>query len=231
MNTRPIKVNQSPYREIRLAPMNIPFGQIFMDYMGPFTVKDSQNKNVKVWILCITCMWSRAINLKLCHDLTTDEFLRAFQLHCYEYGVPSHCISDLGSQLVAGSNCIASFLNDYESSLYFQENNINPIKFEQYFKGCSKLGSLVESCVKLTKRLLHGAIKNNIINIRDFEFIVCKTRHLVNRRPIAFKESLRDTSGEAIPDTVTPEMLIHGRELTSINVIPHLQSNPDQDPD
>ena len=231
MNANPIKINQSPYREIRLDPLNIPFGQIYMDYMGPFSVKNQQNQNVKSWILCITCMWSRAINLKLCMDLTTEEFLRAFQLHCFEYGIPTHCISDLGSQLVAGSNVITSFLNDYESTLYLQENNISPIKFEQYFKGQSQLGSLVESCVKLTKRLLYGAIKNNILSFRDFDFIVCKTTHLVNRRPIAFKEFLRDTSGDEVPQVVTPEMIIHGRPLASINVIPYLQSIPDSDPD
>ena len=231
MNARPININQSPYREFRLDPLNVPFRQIYMDYMGPFSVKDQQKLNIKAWILCITCMWSRAINLKLCMDLTTEEFLRSFQLHCNEYGIPTHCVSDLGSQLVAGSNTITSFLNDHESILYLQENNIMSVKFEQYFKGRSQLGSLVESRVKLTKRLLYGSIQNNILNLRDFEFIVCKTTHLVNRRPIAFKEGLRDTTGDEVPQTVTPEMLIHGRSLASINVIPHLQSIPEPDPE
>ena len=120
------------------------------------------------------------------------------------------------------------------TSLYYtcQENNIMSVKFEQYFKGRSQLGSLVESCIKLTRRLLYGSIKNNILNLRDFEIhSVYNTIHLVNRRPIAFKEGLRDTTGDEVPQIVTPEMLIHGRSLASINVIPHLQSIPEPNPE
>ena len=231
LNERAVKLNQSPYPEFRINPDNVPYRQIFIDHMGPFKTKNEQGETTKVWLLCITCLWSRAINLKICNDLSTGEFLRALQLHAFEYGVPSRCLSDLGSQFVAGGNSVSSFLNDHETINYFNEHGISPLKFEQYTKGCNKLGSLVESCVKLTKRLLYGAMRNNILSYRDFEFIVQKTIHLVNRRPISFRESLRDTSGDQLPEIITPEMLVHCRELFSINLIPQLQPQPDPDPD
>ena len=231
LNERVIKLNQSPYPEFRINPDNVPYRQIFIDHMGPFKTKNEQGNTIKVWLLCITCLWSRAINLKVCMNLSTDEFLRALQLHTFEYGLPTHCFSDLGSQFVAGANSVSSFLNDHETVNYFKENGISPLKFEHYYKGHSQLGSLVESCVKLTKKLLFGAMRNNILSIRDFEFIVQKTIHLVNRRPIAFKESLRDSSGDDLPEIITPEMLVHCRELISINIIPQLQNQIDPDPD
>ena len=231
LNERVIKLNQSPYPEFRINPDNVPYRQIFIDHMGPFKTKNEQGNTIKVWLLCITCLWSRAINLKVCMNLSTGEFLRALQLHTFEYGLPTHCFSDLGSQFVAGANSVSSFLNDHETVNYFKENGISPLKFEHYYKGHSQLGSLVESCVKLTKKLLFGAMRNNILSIRDFEFIVQKTIHLVNRRPIAFKESLRDSSGDDLPEIITPEMLVHCRELISINIIPQLQNQIDPDPD
>ncbi|XP_068226482.1 uncharacterized protein [Palaemon carinicauda] len=231
LNERVIKLNQSHYPEFRINPENIPYRQIFIDHMGPFKIKNDQGNIVKVWLLCITCLWSRAINLKICMYLTSEEFIRALQLHTYEFGIPSLCLSDLGSQFVAGANQISSFLSDYETNAYLQEHGIKSFKFEQYYKGCNQLGSLVESCVKLTKRLLFGAMRNNILPLRDFDFIVHKTKHLVNRRPISFKESLRDSSGESIPEIITPEMLIHGSELVSINIIPQLQGPTDADPE
>ncbi|XP_066958828.1 uncharacterized protein [Macrobrachium rosenbergii] len=88
---------------------------------------------------------------------------------------------------------------------------------------------MVESCVKLTKRLVYGAIRNDVLDFRDFEYIICQTVHMVNRRPIAFKEVLRDDSGDVIPDPITPEILIHGYDLLSINIIPELQAFPDID--
>ena len=223
-NSRNVKLNQNSYRDFRVDPPPIPFANLFMDYIGPFNVK-LEGKSQKVWLLCLTCTWSRAVNLKICRSLNTDNFLRAFQLHCFEYGIPQLCVSDLGTQLTAGANVISSFLNDSESQLYFEENKVKPIAFQQYFKGASQLGSLVEICVKMVKRLIFGAIRNNILSYQDFEFLIGKTIHLINKRPIAFKEALRDSSLE-VPDPITPEMLIRGYELTSLNLIPDLQPVP-----
>ena len=98
----------------------------------------------KIWLLCISCTWSRAINLKIYRSLDVPDFLRAFQLHCFQFGIPQLCISDLGTQLVAGANIIHSFMNDPQTKPYFEEINVKPISFQQSFKGGSQLGSLVE---------------------------------------------------------------------------------------
>ena len=87
---------------------------------------------------------------------------------------------------------------------------------------------MIECCVKLTKRCLFGAIRHNVLDIRDFEFLVCQTVHLLNRRPIAFKEALRDTDiSKTLPDPITPECLIRGYDLVSVNLIPEPQRHPD----
>ena len=224
-NARPISLNQNSYRLNRIDPLNIPFANIYFDFFGPYEVKDN-SCNKKVYVLCITCVWSRAINLKICINLSTKEFIRAFQLHCLEYGVPQHCISDLGSQLVSGAKIISEFMNDIESQKFFRELNVDPVTFEQYFKGNSQLGSMVEICVKLTKRLIYGGIKNNILSFRDFEFIIFTTIHLVNRRPIAFRDCLRDSEID-VPKPITPENLIRGYDLVSINLVPELHGDGD----
>ncbi|XP_068236952.1 uncharacterized protein [Palaemon carinicauda] len=228
-----IRLNQNFYRDFRADPPTVPFSNIFMDYLGPFNTKDGKETR-KVWLLCITCTWSRAVNLKICRSLNVAEFLRAFQLHCFEYGIPQLCISDLGTQLVAGGNTITSFISDPQTQLYFEENNVKPLSFQQYFKGCSELGSLVEVCVKMVKRLMFGAIKNFILTYVDFEFLVCNIVHLINRRPIAFKEAVRAET-DNVPEPITPEQLVRGYELTSLNLIPNLQplsvEDPEFDPD
>ena len=229
-NSRTIKLNQNAYREFRVDPPEVPFGNVFVDYLGPFNVK-LDNTTTKIWLLCVTCTWSRAINLKICRTLTVGDFLRAFQIHCFEYGIPQLFISDLGSQLVAGANLISSFLNDAKTQQYFEENGVQSLQFQHYFKGASQLGSLVEVCVKLVKRLLFGAIKTNVLSLSDFEFLVCHVVHLANRRPIAFKDAIRDHAVDLVPEPITPEHLIRGYELSSLNLIPDLQPFPSNDPD
>ena len=180
----------------------------------------------------MTCLWSRAINLQLCRDLTMESFLKAFQIHTFQYGVPEYAVSDLGSQIVPATNLIHSFLNDPETQLYFHQNNVKSLKFEQFPKGCKELGSLVESCVKLVKKLIHGAIGKIVLEYFDFEFLIHQTISIVNRRPIAFKEVLRDDSNNLdLPMVITPEILLRGHEVTALNLIPGLQSQETLDPD
>ena len=230
-NARTIKLNQSFYRDFRENPTNIPYRDIFVDHYGPYFVNNG-SKKVKVWILCITCLWSRAINLKMCCDLTVTEFLRTFQLHIFEYGMPERVFSDLGTQLVAGANIVIDWLKDVATQLFFNENNIKSPTFKQFFKGHKPLGSLVETCVKLTKRLLYGAIGKNVLHVLQFELFVAQTVNIVNKRPIAFKEILRVDVGndQEVPTPITPELLLKGYELTTVSVIPRNYSEVEWKP-
>ena len=120
------------------------------------------------------------------------------------------------------------FLNDSDTLQYLNENDIKFFEFSHYPKGNSELGGLVESCVKIVKRLIHGSIKNNVLDYFGFELVVCQTIHLANRRPIAFREALRQPDSNLLPSPITPEILLKGHELVSVHVIPS-QSNMDPD--
>ena len=148
-------------------------------------------------------------------------------MHIFEYGIPEYVGSDLGSQIVRASNIITDFLKDAETQNYFSEQNIKSPEFEQYFKGNSSLGSLVESCVKISKRVIYGSIGNNILNYVDFEYTISHINSIINKRPIAFKDALTNDDPD-IPDPITPEQLLKGYVLPSVNVIPDLQSIPDE---
>lgn len=220
-NARTIKTNQSDYREFREKPPHVPYRYIFLDHFGPYWIKLTDHKT-KVWVLCITCLWTRAINLVISYDMTTKEFLRTFQHHIYQYGLPERVFSDLGSQIVAGANLITNMLNDTESHAFFNERNMKVTKFQQYFKGNHELGSLVEICVKMSRRLISGSLGNKIPSHSEFSLIVAQANHLVNKRPIAFKETLRDstTNMHDMPETITPENLLRGYDTHTLDVIP-----------
>ena len=102
-------------------------------------------------------------------------------------------------------------------------HGIKDVLFQHYAKGNSSLGSLIETCVKQIKYLIYKAIKTNVLDYFQFEFIIVKTVNLVNKRQIAFKEGLRTLLPDQLPVVITPELLVKGYEGTSINVIPELQ--------
>ena len=221
LNARTVKLNENFFREFKLNPSNIPFRNVFCDFLGPFMVKVAGQKR-KVHLLILSCLWSRALNLILCPDLSTSSYLKGLQLHTFQYGVPSLILSDSGTSLIAGGNILLDLSKDLECQKYLRSNGIQTLKVEQYPKGSNELGGLVESGVKLAKRLLFGSIRNKILDILDFQFQVAQTVHLLNRRPLFFKEAVRDGVTDILPSPITPEILIRGYELVSMNLVPQL---------
>jgi len=230
LNARAVKLNQNSYRSFRSSPRELAFSDVYLDYIGPYTIKLA-DVNKKVWLLLITCTWSRAINLKICLSANVEDFLRAVQLHIHEYGLFRFCVSDLGSQITAGTNIIKTFLGDQDARDFFDEHNIESVEFHKYPKGNSSLGALVETCVKQVKHLIQKSIRTLILDYFDFEFLISKAISLINKRPISFKESLRLLEPGDVPCAITPEMVIKGYETPGLNVIPGLQLCIDDDDD
>ena len=229
-NARPCKLNQNVYREFRVNPPVQPFASVFIDYIGPWTVEFNTVKR-KVYLLIITCLFTRAVNLKICISADTKDFLKAIQLHVYEYGLFKECRADQGSQLTAGFNTLRNYFSDMDTVKFFDEHGMKYVIFDQFSKGHSALGSLVETLVKQVKYLVNKTIGRRVLDYFDFNLLISQTVHLINRRPVAFKETLRDKDID-VPDSITPEMLIHGYSMLSLNTIPHLQvdqSNCDPD--
>ena len=232
LNERPVRLNQNSYPEFRFDPPSVPFAAVALDHFGPYEINLNGAK-VKSYVLIITCLWSRAVNLKICYSLNVAEFLRALQSHVYEYGLFSFCLTDLGSQIVAGGKIVTEFLSDEDTKKFFTDQGIKPVSFQHYAKGNSSLGSLVENLVKQCKRLIAKTIGKNILPFAEFQLFIDKAKHIINRRPIAFKESLRDSCASVtLPVPITPENLLRGFDVNSFNIIPQLQSSDTiDDPD
>ena len=228
-NNLPVKLNQSPYREMRVSPPSIPFRYMYIDHLGPVSCRSNGIKE-KIYFLCFSCMWSRAINIEICHDLSVKSFLRAFQMHVHQYGLPETVISDSGTSMVASANIITDFLKDVDTKEYLEMFDIAEVSFSQYYKGNPELGGLVESAVKLVKRLIFGSIKNNVLSYFDLEFLLSEIKSLINKRPVALKEATRDDGVDDVPQAITPEMLVRGHTLPSLNCIPDLHAD-EGDPD
>ena len=216
---RPIKLNQNDYRLERVDPEKQPFANLYLDYAGPFIVELCSNK-IKVWLLVLTCMWSRAVNVIVCRSADTASFLKALQKHIYSYGLFKTCISDLGSQIRAGASIITAYLGDSDTQSFLDVNNVRWMKFRHFAKGNSALGSLVEICVKQVKLLIYKTVKRVILEYFQFEHLVSKCVMLINKRPVAFKSTLATLEIDETPQPITPEMLIRGYETNVLDIIP-----------
>ena len=222
LNGRTIKLNENDYRDFRVNPSQVPYRDLALDHMGPFTVRLGE-KPSKIYILIITCLWSRAVNLIISFNLNNRSFLQALQTHVCEFGVPQFILSDNGSPIVSSIPTIQRFLSDSFTQNYLIEHNIKPLSFAPYPAGASFLGGLVESLVKQVKRVLYSSVGKNVLDFEQFAFLVKECNMLVNKRPIGFKPSLRNPNINTTDSgLLTPEILVKGYEIPSLVIAPHL---------
>ena len=218
---RPVKINQNAFKEYHINPGNIPFNKIALDHIGPFSVKNDCNQTVKVYILIITCFYSRAVNLLLCRNINSECFLNAFQLHVLEYGIPSLVVSDNGSPIVGSFPIIGEFLNCADISEFFISRNIEILRHQPYPANASFLGGIVESLVKQVKNMVNTSISRNILSYDMFYYLIRECMVLINKRPIACERSLSNTN-ECPFNVISPEKIIKGFDVPNLVVVPHL---------
>lgn len=75
--------------------------------------------------------------------------------------------------------------------------------------------------VKQVKHIIVAGLGNRIVPLSEFQFIVAEAECLVNKRPIALKSLLSANDKDPdLPCAITPELLIRGYEVPSMNILP-----------
>ena len=226
---RSLPINQNAYPDFRINPVELPFRQIGLDHIGPFTVKDFHGVNKKVYILIITCLWSRAVHLIMSNNLNNEEFLMGLQLHVFEYGIPELIISDNGSPIVSSIPQIKSYLDDPTVKDFLDCKNIKIMEFRPYPSNASFLGGFIESLVKQVKNIIYSSLSKTILDYPNFSFLVRESNMLINKRPIAYKNILTNPDSDPSVIVITPEMLLKGYDVPSIAIIPQLTEGSDDE--
>ena len=221
LHGRPVNFNQNSYKDYHINASDIPFRRIALDHIGPFVVKNDHNENIKVYILILTCLYTRAVNLLLCKYINTECFLNAFQLHVLEHGIPEIVISDNGSPLTSSFPIICNFLSSHEVKEYLNSRNIKFLEHLPYPANASFLGGIVESLVKQVKIMINVSIGRNIITCDQFYYLMKECTILVNKRPIACERNLSNSSSDYF-NVISPEKLLKGFDIPSIVIAPHL---------
>ena len=80
-----------------------PFTYIGVDYFGPFEVKEGR-RYVKRYGVIFTCLYSRAVHVELCDDLSSDAFINCLRTFISLRGAVRAIYCDHGTNLVGGNN-------------------------------------------------------------------------------------------------------------------------------
>ena len=188
-----------------------PFSKSGVDVFGPFLISEGRNtrsnkSTKKIWVLLVTCLYSRAVHLETLSSLDITSLKLALRRFIAVRGDTVKFISDCGTNFVGAENCLA------DSSRL--EKTISEASRDYEWKflppRASHFAGVWERKVGSIKRILHitmALLGKSILNREEFSTLIQEAASIVNNTPMSFISALPDD-----PLPVSPAALLTLKE-------------------
>jgi len=182
-----------PYRTPPLAALpasrvrgSCPFSRSGVDFFGPLLVK-SQEGAQKVWICLFSCMVTRAVHLELIQDMTTEEFLLAFERFISQRGTPCEVISDNAAHFKLAGKTLNTLWEHVKKSddvqSYVSSSGIN---WHFIVELAPWMGGFYERLVGIVKRSLRKSMGRKLLTLIQLQTLIKEVEAVVNSRPLVY---------------------------------------------
>ena len=180
------------------------FSKIGIDFAGPISVKVGRGQaRMKAYILVITCLQTRALNLEITSGMDFKHFINALNRHMNIRGMPNLVLSDN----------FATFLSDEKELQNWVRSTLTKDKLLEFLPAKvewktippygSHHGGIYESQVKSTKRALKSLMSNESnLDMEELRTLATHVINLVNSRPLT---QVKDKD-----IVLTPNHFLHG---------------------
>ncbi len=209
---KPLGQIMAPLPKERIDDM-VAFQNIAVDLFGPLYVKkysvEQTNKQEKVYGCIFTCLMSRAIHLELMYGMSTEEFLKAFQLMCSRKGTPTTIFSDQGKYFQMADRELNRLYKAVNWERVAQTTASRKIEWIFNAPSAPWQTGIVERMVQSTKKPLRTVLGNAKVTARNLQVILADIEAMINNRPLAVINE--DTY---LP--ITPAELIFGRKMDGL---------------
>ena len=192
-----------------------PFENSGMDVFGPYHITDGKTTRrtvatKKIWVLLITCFYSRAVHLELLGSLDTPTMLLAFRRFTAIRGACHRVWTDRGTNFTGAANQIDDKIDR------------DALRDGLFSKGCTweftptaaaHMGGVWERKVGSVKRVLDATLlllKTRHLSRDEFSTVIQESAAIVNHTPLG-EISCDPTE----PFPVSPAMLLNLRESNS----------------
>ena len=181
-----------------------PFQHVGVDYTGHFWVQDNVTAQaVKVYILIFTCLNIRAVHFELVTDMSTKNFLLAFQRFCNTHSIPEYLYSDNAKSFLKGGIMLDNALSSKDFLEEMEKCNIKHIKIPVY---SAWVGSAWERLIRTMKNCLYKVIGRAKLTYFDLLTSLSNIQLAMNSRPLTYRSSSDDL------EAITPNsfLKLHG---------------------
>ena len=199
----------------RLDVNSRPFTNIAIDGLGPLLVKEEgETKSTKkVWVLVISDMVTRGINLEVLHDLTVESFLASLRNHFADHGTPSVINCDNFRSHVKLSNLMDALFD--RTFLTKVRKNLSGIKWHFSSAYLPSTNGICEIAVKACKMSILRSLGKSLLTSRELHTFLKEAKQTINSRPLT-QVAHGDILEKNMP--LSPNMLIYGANLTALPI-------------
>ena len=216
---RPQLMSDLPPERLENTP---PFLHSGIDVFGPYSVHDGQNtrrstSTKKIWVLLVTCLYSRAVHLEPLCSLDISSLRLALRRFVALRGECVLYRSDCGTNFIANNN-----LSEVEWSELVSGNYHSP-KWKFLPPRASHMAGVWERKVGAIKSILNvtmGLLGKRNLSREDFTTLLLEAASTVNHTPLA--EVSADPND---PYPVSPACLLNLRSTESMTVPPSTEDD------
>lgn len=197
-----------------------PWAHTSVDYCGPILTRPSLTRSKmsqKTWIAVFICHSTKASHLEIVENLSSSQFIAAFERFGSRRGYPVHMYSDNASTFKSASRILAE-ANRFVLSARDLEVITNFLSVQgTSWHFCPTYSphrnSLAEACVKSLKFHLRRALGQQVVPLLTLYTLLAKIEACLNSRPLEVTST--DTDVNLI---LTPNHLVYGHALNTFPI-------------
>ena len=164
-----------------------PFNHVGVDYTGHLWVKDEiSGGTVKMFVLVFTCLNIRAVHFELLPDMSTRNFVLAFQRLCNMYSIPQFLYSDNAKTFLKGGSILETSLESKEFQDEMEKCGIRHIRIPLY---SAWVGSAWERLIRVLKNCLFKAVGRSRLTYFELLTTLSNIKLAINSRPLTYRSS------------------------------------------
>ncbi|EGT57467.1 hypothetical protein CAEBREN_14974 [Caenorhabditis brenneri] len=162
-----------------------PFQFVGLDYIGPLQYKRSDGQG-KLWILLVSCIFTRAVHLEVVPDNTTVSFINGLRRFISRRGSPQFILSDNAPLFKLAYSMInedlKTIVNKNEELTSYLANK--QIKIKLITPLSPWQGGAYERLVGLVKNVIQKTLSKQTRSFLEMETLVIDTEAIINSRPV-----------------------------------------------
>ena len=179
-----------------------PFNVTGVDFAGPLLYKSGNNKTSKAYVALFTCASTRVVHIRLCKDVTAEEFKRGLKEFVVRRGSPKLIVSD-NAKTFQGTKKWLSTLRKHED--LFNYLATKEIEWKFNLSRAPWWGGFFESLIGIMKAILAKAIGRALLKYEELEEVLLDVELLMNNRPLCY------LGEEFEQPVITPNVLLRGQ--------------------